>query len=944
MKYVSTTAQQAGVDFDHLAAYITVISNTTRMSSETIGQSLRTMFSRMTDVSSGKAIDEAGEPINRVEASLARVNISLRDVNGNFRDMQDVLAEVGRRWDTFGDEDQKFIARNIAGIKQREQFLVLMAHQEEIQKAINIETMSAGLAAERYAFYLESVEAKANKAQAALEGVWQKTLDSKTVGQFYDGIAAILELIDTMGGFTSVLIVAAGAVALLNSELIANKILLGIASLQQFIGAIITATSVTEGFGAALTALSATNAIVLAITAVTLAVFEFNEQIVKTNQAGTSENLSHWIQLLSQVKKGSSDATVAVKNFKDEIIRVNKAVEDAGPILGLFVDKNGVVKNGLTTVSERLRTSAKDYKEYASSLKDALEFAGYKIDDLGNAYKEGLRGEHLYIDGLHVLSQAEYDASLATDKLNQEAKKQKDAADEAAKSVQMWVEDTQMLANTMKDLSDGVSLTSDMIKKSLSGKLEFGDIQKLVDANADYLDYITFEDGQIKINTEGLKAYDLAKADDAIATAKLAFGTGEWTEAQKKQIQILQQYRDAIFNGTVYEQAYADAAKEAQKAAEEADKARLKAMEDQAAAAKKLLDMIVKMIEEQKKAEKQHLQDQLANYKSLIEASKAALDAKKAESDYQKNLKKDEKVAGDLESQIAILSLDNSAEAKAKKLELEKQLADQKDKIDSEQSDHSVKTQKDALDKEEKAYEKYINKKIKKIDDYLAKTGQIVQDAINMIQTQGQGLYDQLMQWNMTYGTGIAEDVTSAWAAGYDALLNYQQLLDQIANFKATINTTITTTTTNAPPSTDTQTDSTGSGGGSTSPGAPGGGRNNGGSNQNPYHSGLDRGPIGSDGSNSIGEVFIKAMKGEVVINQPQMASFLSKTLPSIAQTTSNMNSGGGLTIGTLLNVQGSLDKTTLPDVERMMNKTVEKINNIMLKRGYLRPTNLSSI
>lgn len=40
MKYSSNVAQQVGVDFDHLAAYTTVISHVTQQSSETIGQSL----------------------------------------------------------------------------------------------------------------------------------------------------------------------------------------------------------------------------------------------------------------------------------------------------------------------------------------------------------------------------------------------------------------------------------------------------------------------------------------------------------------------------------------------------------------------------------------------------------------------------------------------------------------------------------------------------------------------------------------------------------------------------------------------------------------------------------------------------------------------------------------------------------------------------------------
>lgn len=115
MKYASNTSQQVGVDFEHLAAYVTVISSTTRQSAEMIGQAMRTIFTRMSDVSNAKAIDAEGDAINNVEKSLKRVGIELRDSKDTFRDMQDVIGEIGQRWESFSEADQNFIARQIAG-------------------------------------------------------------------------------------------------------------------------------------------------------------------------------------------------------------------------------------------------------------------------------------------------------------------------------------------------------------------------------------------------------------------------------------------------------------------------------------------------------------------------------------------------------------------------------------------------------------------------------------------------------------------------------------------------------------------------------------------------------------------------------------------------------------------------------------------------------------
>jgi TP901 family phage tail tape measure protein len=125
MKYSSNSAQQAGIDFEHLAAYITIISSTTRQSSETIGQSLKTLSARFTDIKQGFDIGEGLDVnINNVEKSLRDVNIPLRDSANNFRDIQDVISDLGKVWSGLTEVQQNNIAKQVAGVRQKEQFLV----------------------------------------------------------------------------------------------------------------------------------------------------------------------------------------------------------------------------------------------------------------------------------------------------------------------------------------------------------------------------------------------------------------------------------------------------------------------------------------------------------------------------------------------------------------------------------------------------------------------------------------------------------------------------------------------------------------------------------------------------------------------------------------------------------------------------------------------------
>lgn len=118
MRYSANSAQQVGVDINHLAAYIGTVSSVTRLSAETIGQAFKTIFARMTSIKDMKAFDGEGEAVNKVEESLLRVGIHLRDSNGKFREMQDVLGEIGDNWENINKEDQLYIAEQIAGKKQ----------------------------------------------------------------------------------------------------------------------------------------------------------------------------------------------------------------------------------------------------------------------------------------------------------------------------------------------------------------------------------------------------------------------------------------------------------------------------------------------------------------------------------------------------------------------------------------------------------------------------------------------------------------------------------------------------------------------------------------------------------------------------------------------------------------------------------------------------------
>lgn len=124
MQRSSQSAQAAGVSLDQLASYIATISSTTRMSSETIGTALNSIFSRYQNVAAGKNIDDAGEAINNVDKVLSNIGINIKDQSGNFTQFGTVLDELSGKWSTLTDVQKAQIATAVAGFSWPERIVI----------------------------------------------------------------------------------------------------------------------------------------------------------------------------------------------------------------------------------------------------------------------------------------------------------------------------------------------------------------------------------------------------------------------------------------------------------------------------------------------------------------------------------------------------------------------------------------------------------------------------------------------------------------------------------------------------------------------------------------------------------------------------------------------------------------------------------------------------
>ena len=164
---VASQANLAGMSIDYTTALLTKGLETTREAPETMGTALKTIIARMREMGDYGETLEGDTDINNVETQLAYVDIALRNTNGELRSTEEVLDELGNKWDTLSKNQQAAVAKALAGTRQQSRLIAMMEDYERVTELQEISQRSAGATAAQAATYLEGMEAAMNKIQVA---------------------------------------------------------------------------------------------------------------------------------------------------------------------------------------------------------------------------------------------------------------------------------------------------------------------------------------------------------------------------------------------------------------------------------------------------------------------------------------------------------------------------------------------------------------------------------------------------------------------------------------------------------------------------------------------------------------------------------------------------------------------------------------------------------
>lgn len=196
MSRTANSASISGVSMDRLLGYLATVQEVTQKSAETIGESFKTIFARMGNVKLGNFMSDDGEDLSDVESVLKHFGIALRDSEDEFRNFGDVLDDVYAKWDEFTNIDKRAIANAFAGVRQQENFLVLMENYGTALEYAGVAADSAGTAIQKFGAYQDSLQAKINAFTASFESLSMNTFDAEFLGTIVQAGTALVEFID----------------------------------------------------------------------------------------------------------------------------------------------------------------------------------------------------------------------------------------------------------------------------------------------------------------------------------------------------------------------------------------------------------------------------------------------------------------------------------------------------------------------------------------------------------------------------------------------------------------------------------------------------------------------------------------------------------------------------------------------------------------------------
>lgn len=196
-------ADTVGLSYETAAAAVATVVDKTRQSADVVGTSFKTIFARMEGLTLGETLDD-GVNLNKYSAALQSVGIEVLNASGELRSMDDLLGELGEKWQYFGEETQIALAQTVGGIRQYNQMIALMDNWDSVQRNITLATESTGELTKQQSIWSKSYEAAAERVKKSQDELSESLFsDDLLIGLqdlFAQLIGGLAKTFDAIGG------------------------------------------------------------------------------------------------------------------------------------------------------------------------------------------------------------------------------------------------------------------------------------------------------------------------------------------------------------------------------------------------------------------------------------------------------------------------------------------------------------------------------------------------------------------------------------------------------------------------------------------------------------------------------------------------------------------------------------------------------------------------
>lgn len=207
VQVAGSTANQAGLSFEQLAAIVGKTAEKTRLDGSQIGNGLKTIMTRLSKV--GELSDEVDpETLSDASESLHKIGIEVYNADGSFRKFDVIMGELANKWDTLSDAEKSNISFSIAATRQTNLLSSILSNFSDSMSMAEEATNANGNALENNQKWVDSFSGRLQALENTAKSAWINILDSETLATGIDLLNGLLkvstEIINTFGALPTV--------------------------------------------------------------------------------------------------------------------------------------------------------------------------------------------------------------------------------------------------------------------------------------------------------------------------------------------------------------------------------------------------------------------------------------------------------------------------------------------------------------------------------------------------------------------------------------------------------------------------------------------------------------------------------------------------------------------------------------------------------------------